>query len=278
MIPTESINEKRVLEALLEKMPLTAMLRNLGRYAAREVTKDRTSWATKHIVGKLTDLEALRKGRIHPVSVLNTLRVYRNGRGDRGDLNWTPNEAILDALSEAFELSFQAVEPCGKSMLVAVDVSGSMSCPVGGYQLSCREIAAAIALTFVKTEPNVELIYFDDRIHQVKGAGKRTSYDDIMKSLPHGGGTDLSLPYKHLWQQNLKLDAVITLTDNETWAGGSHPVQEHERYLKAHPSYKAAIVAMACNHVSVLPENTENALGIAGFDAAVPTIITNFLT
>ena len=68
---------------------------------------------------------------------------------------------IVDALDEAFYATFQNVEPCGKPVLLALDVSGSMDgSMIAGSCLSAREASAAMALVTAATEPDCEIIAF----------------------------------------------------------------------------------------------------------------------
>ena len=60
---------------------------------------------------------------------------------------------IVDALDAAFYASFQNVEPCGKPVLMALDVSGSMAASlIAGSCLSAREASAALALITAANE------------------------------------------------------------------------------------------------------------------------------
>ena len=49
----------------------------------------------------------------------------------RGKHTWTPVGQIVDALDAAFYTAFENVEPTGKRLLLALDVSGSMACGDG---------------------------------------------------------------------------------------------------------------------------------------------------
>jgi hypothetical protein len=64
-IPTQWFDEPLVWEALLQRMPLTAMIRNLGKMTSLGLVQP-FSDAAKFIVGKLNDAQALKRARIHP--------------------------------------------------------------------------------------------------------------------------------------------------------------------------------------------------------------------
>src|SRR6185436_15551497 len=124
-IPTQWLNEARVWDALLQRMPMTAMVRNLGKMTSLGLVAP-LSDAKKLIVAKLKDEKTLKRSRIHPLALLVAQKIYAQGHGDKGSLKWSPVSAIVDALDAAFYATFSNVEPCGKPMLLALDVSGSM--------------------------------------------------------------------------------------------------------------------------------------------------------
>ena len=92
------------------------------------------------------------------------------------------------------------------------------------------------------------------------------------------GGTDVAQPMLYALRQHLVVDAFVVVTDNETWAGREHPVQALARYRgEVNPAARVAVMACAANGGSVVPDSDALALGIAGFDAAAPQIVGDFL-
>src|SRR5881392_3870651 len=159
-IPTQWLNEAKVWEALLERMPMTAMVRNLGKMTSIGLVKP-FSDAKKLVLRKLKDETALKRSRIHPLAVLVAQKIYAQGHGDKGALKWSPVSAIVDALDAAFYATFSNVKPCNKPMLLALDVSGSMAMShIAGSCISAREASAAMALITAATEPEYEIIGF----------------------------------------------------------------------------------------------------------------------
>lgn len=276
MVPTKMLNNKEVLVALLNEMPLTALIRNLNRMTKAGLFDSNLDSNTKLVVSKLTNIDLIKKAGLHPINILNSMKNYARGFGDKGSLTWTPNQKIVDALEEAFELSFKTVEKTNKNILVAVDISGSMSAQINKMNLSAKEAASALSLTFVKSEPNVDLIWFDTQAYKPK-IGARSSYNEVLANTPNGGGTDCSLAYSYAIQAPQMYDAIIMLTDNETWAGKDHTVQLFERYKKVNPNCKHIVVGMAANNYSVLVDSNPNVLHVAGFDLSIPALINNFI-
>src|SRR5437762_3611162 len=105
-IPTQWLHEAKVWEALLVRMPMTAMVRNLGKMTAIGLIKP-FSDAKKLVLRKLKDETALKRARIHPLAVLIAQKIYAQGKGDKGALTWSPVASIVDALDEAFYAMFQ---------------------------------------------------------------------------------------------------------------------------------------------------------------------------
>ena len=290
MLPTELLREAVVWEALLEEMPLTALVRNLGVMSAVGLLAP-TSEAAKTVAARLTDAEALRRARVHPVALLAALKTYGQGRGMRGKASWTPVPRVVDALDAAFYLAFAAVEPSRKRTLLALDVSGSMDARILGMEhLTCREGAAAMALVTAAVEPEHRFVAFTSGSYPSMHAGytsgltpltisPRQRLDDVVRSigqLPFGG-TDCALPMLEATKGRWKVDTFVVYTDSETWAGKVHPVQALREYRERMgiPA-KLVVVGMASNGFSIADPEDGGMLDVVGFDASAPRMISDF--
>ena len=292
-IPTQWLNEVVVWEALLERMPMTAMIRNLGKMTSLGLLAP-FSDAKRLIVRKLRDETALKRARIHPLAVLVAQKIYAQGHGDKGALKWSPVSAVVDALDEAFYATFQNVEPCGKPVLLALDVSGSMAgSMIAGSCISAREASAAMALITAATEPEHEIIAFSAAAggHGGRWGGgesgitrvnlsPRMRLADVIKrveAIPMGG-TDCALPM--LWAARNKLDVsgFITYTDSETWAGNIHPAQALRQYRSEFVGdAKAIVVGMTSNGFTLADPNDRGMMDVVGFDTTAPAVIADFV-
>lgn len=279
-VPTKLLQETRIWQALLADMPLTARIRSLATLTARGVLTP-TSLETRETVAALLDTEKLRRARVHPLSILFALRTYETGQGVLGSLKWTPVPQIITSLNDAFHSAFTTVEGTGKRILVAVDVSGSMQTArtVGPTPLSACEAAGALALTFLHSEPQAQIVAFDTAVKTLPLHTRMSLREAtlLVKTLSHGG-TDCSAPIQWALNSKLDFDAIIILTDSQTWYGDGHPVEWLERYEKAvgHP-VKLASVAMATNQFSIVGKDSANYLTAVGFDAQIPTILNGFI-
>lgn len=279
-INTEYLNDPAVLEALLQDMPITALVRNLGNLTKSGVLTPFSN-GTKRAVDLLSDVTRIEKSRIHPMAIYLALNVYTSGQGVRGSSSWTPVQQIVDALNNAFYLSMGNVIPSGKKILFALDTSGSMGGRnyYGGITYdSPIAKAAAMALIAAKTESQYEIIGVDTAIQSVGISPEMRLDQAIAEASRHGGGgTDLSLPYRYLLQSGYDVDGIALYTDSETWAGRSHPAEELSKYRRAIPhDVRNAIVSMTATSHSVGDINDPLTLQVVGLDASLPQTLSSF--
>jgi 60 kDa SS-A/Ro ribonucleoprotein len=294
-VPSQWLSSPRVWEALLPRLPMTATLRNLGRLTANGLIAPRSS-AVKTVVERLTSASALKSARLHPLSILVALKTYEQGHGDKGSLAWQPVRQIVDALDEAFYLSFGSVEPSGKRMMLALDVSGSMAASrIAGMNLSACEGAAAMALVTANVEPDYVVTIFSNagarfmsngnrRYQTVDGLSTfdispRQRLDDVIRKtsgLPFGG-TDCALPMLYASHANLEIDVFCIYTDSETWAGNIHPSQALVQYRqKTGIPARLVVVGMTSNGFTIADPKDPGMMDVVGFDPATPQAITEF--
>jgi 60 kDa SS-A/Ro ribonucleoprotein len=278
-IPTQWLTYPEVWEALLADMPMTAMIRNLATMTKVGLLST-MSGATKTVVARLGDTARLSKARIHPIAVLAAMLTYKSGHGARGNATWTPVGKIVDALDAAFYATFKTVEPSGKRMLLALDVSGSMTCgQVAGVPgLTPRVASAAMALITAATEKDHGFVGFTTGLTPL-AITPRQRLDDALRvvdNLPFGG-TDCSLPMKWAAETKTDVDTFVIYTDSETWAGSVHPSQALRTYRQARgiPA-KLVVVGMTSNGFTIADPNDAGMLDVVGFDTATPPVISDF--
>jgi 60 kDa SS-A/Ro ribonucleoprotein len=278
-LPTEALNKVEVWEALLQEMPMTAMIRNLGTMSKIGLLKP-LSDAERLVFQRLTDAERLRGSKVHPIQVLSALRTYSSGRGIRSAASWNVSNKVVEALDEAFELSFGVVEPAGTRHLLALDVSGSMQGGeiAGVPGLSPSAATAALAVVAARTEPWAAIMGFDHGIRDLGVTAKDSILDATKKvSVNNGGGTDASLPMTWALENKIQVDTFVVLTDNETWAGNIHPVQALKKYRQATGiGAKLIVVGMTSTGFTIADPEDSGMLDVVGFDGATPALMAKF--
>jgi len=296
MVPTELLTHAEVWEALLEQMPLSATIRNLGVMTKVGLITP-ASTAARKVADRLSDHEALRGARVHPVAVLAAMKTYAQGRGMKGSGKWTPVAQVVVALDKAFYLSFENARTTGKRIMLALDVSGSMGAPVFGMDyLTCREASAAMALVTAATEPKHRFVAFTKGDYPSQWTetlgteyntglsplmiSPRQRLDDVVRqiaTLPFGG-TDCALPMVEATKHGWPVDTFVVFTDSETWAGNIHPVQALRDYRERMGiAAKLVVVAMASNGFSIADPDDAGMLDVVGFDTATPSVLAQFI-
>nr|CDJ89100.1 unnamed protein product [Haemonchus contortus] len=277
-IPTEMLNSVPIWQALLEKMPMTAMIRNLGKMQSIGVLTDKYR---DMVVTKLINETELKQAKIHPIQVLLAKKVFASGHGERGKLQWKPDEKMGQALEEAFYKSFFNAPPTNKRYCFAFDVSGSMTCLISGTMLSCRGASAALSLVSLKNEKSVECVGFCDHLVELPFRGDWTlsKIEDYMDKLPFGN-TDCALPMLWAKEKKKEFDVFVVYTDCETFFGEVHPYQALRDYRESSGITDAKLVVMGMTATNFTIADPEDAgmLDIVGFDSAVPTLLHDFVT
>ncbi len=278
-LPTEALNRAEVWEALLQEMPMTAMIRNLGTMSKIGLLKP-LSDAEKLVAGRLTDAARLRGAKVHPIQVLSALRTYSSGRGVRSAATWTVSSKIVESLDEAFELSFGAIEPAGTRHLLGLDVSGSMSGGeiAGVPGLSPSAATAALAVVAARTEPWTAIMGFADSFRDL-GITARDRVDVATRKVSGltFGSTDASVPMTWALQNKIQVDTFVVLTDSETWAGNIQPVQALDKYRQATGiGAKLIVVGMTSTGFTIADPDDAGMLDVIGFDGATPALMAKF--
>jgi 60 kDa SS-A/Ro ribonucleoprotein len=296
-VQTDHLTSPAVWEALLEEMPMTALIRNLATMTRVGLLAPGSA-ATAMVVEQLGDTQRICSARVHPIAVLAALRTYAAGRGARGRNEWNPVREIVDALDAAFYAAFGNVEPAGKRLLLALDVSGSMTsgCVAGVPGLTPRDASAALALVTAATEERYEIVGFYAGRRGWKAGGRRQWYlgvngltplsisprqrlDDAVRAvsdLPFGG-TDCALPMLYAQAKEKEIDTFVILTDSETWAGDVHPAQALRDYRRSSGvDARLVVVGMVANAFSIADPADPGMLDVIGFDSATPQLMADF--
>ncbi len=294
MIPTQFLKSSQVWQALFNKgkMPTHALIRNLGNMSASGFLTEQKFEVMNEITEALTNRERIQKSRLHPLAILQAMKMYELGRGRHNE--WDVAQPVINALDEAFYLAFDNIEPTGKRILLACDVSGSMGSSISGMQtISCAEGVGALALVTAATEKYSMIRGFTAGNEGYRW-GRRGSLSGFIDLKIHPrmrlteairnvrdrnfGATDCALPMVWAGNNKAEFDAFVVLTDNETWAGDIHPTQALDRYNREMGrNAKLVVVSMTATPFSIADPNRSDMLDVVGFDTSTPAAIANFL-
>lgn len=273
-VPNEIKSRAEVWTVLAENMPIRALIRNLsvmrrlGLLTPGHNTVD-------SVITHLRDEQALKASRIHPLNVYTAIHTLRKREGELLDTR------ILDALEHAFEVAYGILPFIDKRMLIAVDISGSMQWEkVNGFaDMSSSELAAIMSMLLYTKADKATLVEFNTDVYPCTLPQRIDTHGYVSYfSKKQSGGTNCAAPIKIARERNIEVDAIVLLTDNESWSGRSHVHQEMERYRqKINP--KAAMITMdfEATDISVAAPDDPLTLSFAGFDASAPAVLDNFL-
>ncbi|WP_373741873.1 RNA-binding protein [Neisseria sp.] len=228
---------------------------------------------------KLRDKKDIAKARVLPYQLLTAFQAAS------GDM---PSE-IRNALQDALETAVQNVPEIRGNVVVCPDVSGSMHSPVTGYRGSatgttrCIDVAALMAAAILRQNPNARVLPFENI---VVGA-KLNPRDSIMTNAEKlanigGGGTTCSAPLAKLNRENARVDMVIMVSDNESWADreqqwGSKTslMKEWDTLKRRNPQAKLVCIDIQ-PYTTAQAQNRSDILNIGGFSDSVFTLIGAF--
>lgn len=246
-----------------------------------------SEWITEEVAKRLEDPEALAKSKAFPYQLFTA---WLNGSG-------ALPKRINEALNRATESSVGNVPIFPGPVHVAIDVSGSMSWSVTGYRrgrtskTTCRQVAALIAATLMRRSPMVNVIPFDDKLHLPKRLSEQFRREDPILATAErlakfgGGGTNCSLPLRHLNETDARGDLVVLVSDNESWMdskgrsgySGTRLLAEWERYRRRNPNAKLVCIDLVPNTTTQALERRD-VMNVGGFSDSVFRVLHDFAT
>ena len=279
-IPTEWLKDARVWEALLEKMPLTAMIRNLGVDGAGRTAQAVLARRSRPLSSACA-MPICSSGRASTrLPSSRRCAFTRRARACAAAVSGRRPQKTIDALDEAFYLAFGAVEPSNKRVMLALDVSGSMTAGniAGVPGLTPRDATAALALVTARTEPNYMVTAFSTQMIPLDISAKMRLNDAIktVSGLPFGG-TDCAQPMLYALENKLKVDQFVVLTDSETWFG--RKFTRCRRFAVSPRDRNSGAVGRRRHgrqQFTIADPNDRGMLDVVGMDTATPQVISDF--
>jgi 60 kDa SS-A/Ro ribonucleoprotein len=238
---------------MLYQMPYMAEVRNLNNMVRYHVTDDPE--ALEYIVTTLSDPERVAHSKQLPFRFYSAMKAITTARAESS----TPEQknavvAIEAALQTALELSFTSMPELGASVLIANDISGSMSSrPSPKSDMTMAEIAGIFAAAVFKKAEHGAIVSFNQEAVP-RTVGTNMSLADIAKAVSQGtGGTSLSAPLEYAFGEKSKrvYDTAIFITDSESWydhltrnRGALDQIREYKKRVNAN---------LLCFFVQLLP-------------------------
>ena len=284
-LPTQLLAEPKIWAALVERMPLGAMIRNLGRLGKLELLKKGSPTAV-YITHRLVNEVAIKLARLHPLTALIAHEQYKSGHGNRGSCTWHVEPDIVSTLHTTLQIAFKHCEPLGNNtpVVIGLDVSGSMACKLPGIPISAETAAAALVMTMVRTASKTTVVAFSETC-AILDITETTSLDEILaqgKEIPFCA-TDCALPIIVATRTMLPTRAFIVITDNDTNCGRLS-CEDALRMYNGIMGYtgdrraKLIVLSLTGDGEAIAVPGNPDMLDVAGFDANTANIVSAFIT
>jgi 60 kDa SS-A/Ro ribonucleoprotein len=267
-----SAEQWAVLASRMGWQALRMNLNTLARHGAFGV-----KGVTEAVAAKLADANTIARVRPMPHQLMMAL-------GQVGDGVPLAVQAALEGALEASLASVPKLEGC---VVVAPDVSGSMSSPATGYRkgatskVRCIDIAALVAAAVLRQNRDARVIPFEQVVVKLAldplarvaaNAGKLASVG--------GGGTNVSAPLALLNKERARVDTVVIVSDNESWVdpsrrGATATMAEWNKLKARNPGAKLICIDIQ-PYGTTQAKDRDDIMNVGGFTDAVFDAMARF--
>ena len=248
---------------------------NLNTFARHGVYENEE--VTGLIARRLADAAEVKRAKAFPYQLL---MAYKASDAE------VPN-AVRNALQDAMEVAVGNVPSFAGQVVVCPDVSGSMSSPATGFRagstskVRCIDVAALVAASTMRMNAAARILPFECRVVDVK----LNARDSVMTNAEKlaaigGGGTNCSAPLGKLNAEKAKVDLVIFVSDNESWADrrygrGTAMLGEWEKLKARNPNALLVCIDIQPNATTQALDRAD-ILNVGGFSDQVFELIAQF--
>jgi len=260
---------------IARNMPWNTLRMNLNMLARKGVFENRADTFIKDIVKTLSDPEEVRRCNAFPYQLLTTYQNVSN----------IPMK-VKNAIQDAMEIATENVPEFKGRTVVAIDTSGSMTCPITGYRQNssvtrCVDVASLIAACVLRNNEDSIILGFDTRLFDFQ----LNPRDSVMTNAriigsKGGGGTNCSVPLQYLNHEKIKLDNFIMVSDNQSWSGvwghGQGYMTQWAILKQRCPNAKLVNIDIQPYGSTQSPDKSKEVLNIGGFSDVVFTVMDEF--
>ena len=226
------------------------------------------------IAERLGDANEVARAKVFPYQLFTTFLNETTGNG-----------MIKNALEKATNASLKSIPEYSGNLVICLDTSGSMSTGVleqSGKHSSvtrCNQVASLFAAAILEKNPNAKLITFTTSAlwFNKPERGSVLKLATQLSNLP-SGGTDCASPLRLINNSGTKVDTVIMLSDNESWASqnNEHLPQAWKTLKANNPNAKMVCIDLAPN-TTVQVKDNKDILNVGGFSDTVFTVCNKFI-
>lgn len=187
-----------------------ALVRNLANIS--NDVKDEETF--KLALELLVDKDVIEKSKIFPFQLYTAYKETEKRITDKRRAG-----KIMDALSQALDLSTANLPKFSGDTLIAIDNSGSMSSAISRFSgTSVNELATLFGVILARSDNNTDVVIFNDRAKHVAVPKTRSTLDNVKALSGTTGGTNFESIFAAV---SKKYERIIVLSDMQAWAGAT---------------------------------------------------------
>jgi 60 kDa SS-A/Ro ribonucleoprotein len=283
-LPMHFLAQPTIWAVLVERMPFTTLLNNLGTLSKHQLLQKGTATGT-HVTARLRDKNVLRASDLHPMTVLTALLQYEVGCAYQSSARWDVEEHVVEALNEAMDYTFLqeiTLDP-DNPIMIGLDISNSMQARLPGLSTSMGNAAAALTTTILRKTKDSTVLAFVNQGTLLKIGTDPTFYK--VKAGTVGfevSRTNCALPMIIAMEQRIVASAFVVITDTVKNCGTISCGQALRAYndemgLVGKQKAKLIVLSMAEEKFTIAEEGNPDMLDIVGFDRSSSTRIFEFI-
>jgi len=280
-----------VWKAIARQMGPQALRMNLNTLLRHQVLSDQAM--VDYVADRIADADDIRRSRQFPYQYL---AAYLNAAEE------VPHK-IKTALHAAAEIACGNVPELPGPVVIGLDTSGSMNCPVTGYRergattkMRCVDVAALFAAAILRRNPDSVVIPFDTQAYRAQVDPGDTILSLAARLAKYGGGgTDCSIPLREANTQygQRKFVGCVLVSDNESWVtchqafalgarGSTGVMTEWQTFVSNQQRLGVRSPKLVCIDIqhygtTQAPER-DDILNVGGFSDAVFQVVASYLT
>ena len=225
----------------------------------------------KLIADRLRNPELIAKARVFPYQLMMAYQAMSRDMPAQ----------IQSALHDAMELAVKNVPKLRGQVVVAPDVSGSMSGAVTGYRKGATtvtrfvDVAGLVSAAVLRRNPSATVLPFEVKVRDTRLEPRDTIMTNAARLAERwGGGTNCAAPLEWLLAKGRAPDLVIIVSDNQSWAhaqygnGGTAMMRAWEKLKQRNPKAKLVCIDIAPYGTTQAKERND-VLNIGGFSDTV---------
>lgn len=261
---------------LVDRMGWQALRMNLNTLARHGVFQ--VDGVAARVADRLSDAEAQSRARVMPYQLQVAL----------GTVDGAVPLTIQAALEEALDRSPTGLPTVPGRVVVAPDVSGSMSSPLTGYRkgasskVRCIDVAALTPAAIMRRTPGTQVMPFAQEVVALDlDPLARVAVNAARLAAIGGGGTNVSAPLARLNADRTEVDLVVIVSDNQSWIDAQHghgataTMNEWSRLKKRCPGTKLVCIDLQ-PHGTTQAQERADILNVGGFSDAVFETVARF--